>query len=298
MKFDFAGAVDVGKGGLDGVAVAGAVVLAAGFAGDGAEGFFVDGVVSSGDEAVVDFVAVGVPIGVGDDEGVGASADGVNGDVAVFGDDGGLLRREGAAVVGAVGEEDDEGAQALVAGVVGAGFLFEAGEGHAEAVADGGLPSGEADVEAVELAGKPVVVEGERREGVGLVGEDDEADAVVGAFVDEGFDDGADGVDAAEALALVFIVFDAHGAGEVDDEHEVVALGVDFVFVLDFLRAGEGGGEEDERERGEDGGEARGAGERGAVPGGGKGDDEDGGGAAGAENDYRGDDEQREEPER
>ena len=47
---------------------------------------------------------------------------------------------------------------------------------------------------------EPVVVEGQRRERVGAAGKDDEADAVVGALVDEGLDDGLDGLQAVDAL--------------------------------------------------------------------------------------------------
>jgi hypothetical protein len=83
-----------------------------------------------------------------------------------------------AAVVHAVGEEHDEGALALAAGF--AFGLFEAGEGDAETVADGGAVFQHADAEALELAGEPVVVEGERGHRVGASGEKHYADAVGG----------------------------------------------------------------------------------------------------------------------
>ena len=56
-----------------------------------------------------------------------------------------------AAVIGAVGHEDDEGAGAGGVGL-GAGAL-EAGEGEAEAVAEGGAVLDEADAQAGDLAG-------------------------------------------------------------------------------------------------------------------------------------------------
>jgi hypothetical protein len=116
----------------------------------------------------------------------------------------------------------------------------KAGEGHAEAVADGGAVLDAAQLEQFHLASEPLVVEGERGEGVGAAGEDDHADAVARALRDEGLDDGFDGLQAVDALAVALVILGQHRAGEVDREHQVIALLFHLAPVLDDLRAGEG----------------------------------------------------------
>ena len=235
LKLDLLGGVDGGKGVGDGAVVIGPEIASAGGGGDVAQGAFVE---VAGDLAVAEDAAGGaVHDGYGH-EAVAAGADGVSRDVAGAGYVGGGAGLEGATVVGAIGEEDDEGALAAVA--VEAVGLFEAGEGDAEAVTDGGAVFDEADAEAGDLFAQPRVVESERGEGVGAAGEDDDTDAVGGAVVDEGLDDGRDGLEAVDALAAALEILCEHRAGEVDREDDIVALGADLAAVFDALGTGEG----------------------------------------------------------
>ena len=194
MDFDFGffELVNFGVDGFEGVEVAGAVEGAAGGLGEVGEGFFVD-FVAGGEEA-------------GADAGGG---DGVDFDVEGFGGGGGVLGGEGAGVVGAVGEEDDDFAFGVA--------LPEAVDGGGDAVADGGSAAVEhAGVEALDALDEPGVVEGEGGDGVGEGGEADDADAVVGAVLEEAGDDVLGGVEAADALVGAGEVAGVHGFGEVE----------------------------------------------------------------------------------
>ena len=242
--------VDRGEGLLGGVDVQGAEEFPARRIGNLVERALVE--VGQG-PAIPDLVARVVEHRHGH-ETVAAGADGIDGDVARLGDLRRLLGGEQAAVVGAVGHEDDEGALALAA--VRALGLLQAGEGDAEAVADGGAVLDHADLQPGHLPGQPVVVEGERGEGVGPAGEHDYADAIAGALADKSLDDGLDGLEAVDALTVTLVVLGEHRAGKVDGEHQVVALLLHLALVLDDLRPGEADDEQDDPEHGEGGGPA------------------------------------------
>jgi hypothetical protein len=118
------------------------------------------------------------------------------------------------------------------------------------------------------------------------------------ALVDEGLDDGLDRLEAVDGLAVFLVVLGEHGAGEVDGEDDVVALGADLAFVFDALGTGEGDDEQREAEEGEADGPARRGGERRAMPGGGERDEQHGHAAATAEPEDERQREEGEEPER
>ena len=203
-EFDLLCPIDRGEGLLGRVDVEGAEKLATRGVGDGAELAFVEvGNHAAGAEP---------PAGVVEDrhrhESVPPGTDGVDRQAARLGNLGGLLGGEHAAVVGAIGHEDDERALALAA-LLALGLL-EAGEGHAQTVADGGAVLDHAELEALDLAAQPLVVEGQRGERVGAAREDDHADAVTGALTDEGLDDGLDGLQAVDAFAAALVVLGEH----------------------------------------------------------------------------------------
>ena len=128
---------------------------------------------------------------------------------------GGGEGRDLARVVGAVGEQDDDLRFArLVAQPVGAG-----GDGRA----DGGGVAGQADLEPVHVLQQPVVVEGERAHQIGLAGEDDHADAVVGPVLDELADRFAHHLDAADVLAVLVVIERLHRGRKIDGQHHVDA---------------------------------------------------------------------------
>ena len=77
----------------------------------------------------------------------------------------------------------------------------------------------------VDGAGDGGEVPGERRRDVGAVGEDDDADAVAAAGLDEAGGDALDGVEARGGLAVEREVLDRHRAGEVEGEDDVAARG-------------------------------------------------------------------------
>ena len=110
------------------------------------------------------------------------------------------------------------------------------------------------------------MVEGERGQRVGATGEDDDTDAVVWSMVDEGLDDGFDRLKAVERFAVFLVILGEHGAGEIDAEHEVVTFGVDLMFILDALRAGERDDEQHEPAHGQHRRPTGGGRERRAVP--------------------------------
>ena len=100
LEFDFLRLIDGGEGLFDRVGIGGAEKLGASGFRDGAQLVFVE--VGDG-AAVADLVAVVI-----EDrhryEAVAAGADGVDRHAAGFGDVGGLLRREQAAIIGAIGQ--------------------------------------------------------------------------------------------------------------------------------------------------------------------------------------------------
>ena len=115
---------------------------------------------------------------------------------------------------------------------------------------------------------------------------------------DKRLDDGLDGLEAVDGFAVFLEILREHGAGEVDGDHDIVALGADLAFVFDTLGAGEGDDDEDEAGERQADGPARGSGEGGAMPGGGKGHEQDGDAAATAQPADQGQREEGEEPER
>ena len=152
-------------------------------------------------------------------------------------------RVEAGGGVAAVGEEHDD---------AGAGGLGEdALQGEAEAVGDGGGAAGEADLGAVDGAGDGGEVPGERGGDIGAVGEDDDADAVAAAGLDEAGGDALDRVEAGGGLAVEGEVLDRHRAGEVEGEDDVAAGGGAVGDLDEALRPG-GGDDEAEPEGGEE----------------------------------------------
>ena len=108
---------------------------------------------------------------------LGAEGDGVDAHAVLGGEPGDLARVEAGGGVAAVGEQHDDAR----AGRVGEDAL----QREAEAVGDGGGAAGEADLGALDGAGDGGEVVGQRRGHVGAVGEDDDADAVAAAGLDE-----------------------------------------------------------------------------------------------------------------
>ena len=106
------------------------------------------------------------------------------------------------------------------------------GEGRA----DGGGVAGQADLEAVDVLQQPVVVERERAHQVGLAGEDDHADAVVGPGLDELADRLAHDLDAAEFLAVLVVIERLHRGRKIDGQHHVDAAFLHLRARVDLLR--------------------------------------------------------------
>ena len=104
--------------------------------------------------------------------------------------------------------------------------------------------------------------------------------------------------EAIQALAVLFIVFAQHGSGEIDRQHDVVALGARLPLVLDLLGTREAADQQGEPQGGEHRGDAGRGGERRTVPGGGKRHEQDGHPAAAAQPEGPGQGEERQEPER
>ena len=167
-------------------------------------------------------------------------------------------RVEAGGGVAAVGEKHDDAG----AGRVGEDAL----QREAEAVGDGGGAAGQADLGAVDGAGDGGEVPGQRGGDVGAVGEDDDADAVAAAGLDEAGGDALDRVEAGGGDAVEGEVLDRHRAGEVEGEDDVAARGGAVGDLDQALRLGRGDHEaEPEREeRGTRAVEAAGCGGAGA----------------------------------
>jgi hypothetical protein len=107
---------------------------------------------------------------------------------------------------------------------------------------------------------QPVVIERERAHQIGLAGEDDHADAVIGPFLDERAHGVAHHVDAAEVLAILVVIERLHGRREIDREHDVDAAFLHLRGGIDHLgpcEADEEAGERGIHERGEPAARAR-----------------------------------------
>ena len=95
--------------------------------------------------------------------------------------------------------------------------------------ADGGAVFvADSRADALEILLQPVMVERERADQIGGAGKGDEADAVVGPFLDEFRDHRFDHLDAVDALVVDQEVERLHRAGDIEPEHDVDAVGGDF----------------------------------------------------------------------
>ena len=103
------------------------------------------------------------------------------------------------------------------------------------------------------------MVQGERRGNVGVLGESDEADAVIGAIVDEFGEDFLGQLDAALALSKILR---SHAAGHVDGHDDIDAAGLDLGLALDEAGLGQGDNEQRHSEPAQGGQETSG---RGAI---------------------------------
>ena len=91
------------------------------------------------------------------------------------------------------------------------------------------------------------MIERERRGDIGVAGEGDEADAVVGSFGDELFQHILGDGQSVDALSLELEILRAHAAGEVNRDHDVNAAGPDRSFAFAQLRPGQRDDEQRER---------------------------------------------------
>ena len=145
---------------------------------------------------------------------------------------GGGERRYLSGVVHAVGEQNDDlgfcirGSQPIDAG----------GDGRTDG---GAVLAGERGVDALEILLQPVMVESERAHQVRGGGEGNQADAVVGALLDEARDHGFDHLNAVDAPVVHQKIERLHGAGDIQPEHDVDAIGGDFCAAVGPLWARE-----------------------------------------------------------
>lgn len=254
------------------IAQAGGVVVAAiGGFGDLAQGIEVD-IGGGGAErdiagAVSERLAIAIEsCGVGD-AALLADPDGVDPDIVGFGGFGGGDGLELAAIIGPIGEEDED---------AGIGFeVAEAPTGAADGATDGGPVLNLADAEVGEASLEPLVVEGEGADEVRLGGEGEEADAIGLTLVDKVAHDGADGGEAIDADAIELKIVGPHGGGQIDGEEDIEAAGLGGSEFLTGLGAGEGEDEEGDGEPAHGGAPVAGAvadksGQLGGQPGGGK----------------------------
>ena len=151
----------------------------------------------------------------------GADADGVHLGVEGLGDLGRLARAQRAGVVAAVGEQDDH--LGLRLGVA------QSLDRRAEGRADRGAVAGHADLQPLEEGGDDAVIEGQRALGERLVAEDDHADLVVLALLDEPLDHRLRHLQAVAApvdRAIGVQVQRLHAARGVEHQDDVDALGL------------------------------------------------------------------------
>ena len=132
-----------------------------------------------------------------------------------------------ARVVLAIGKKDHDAG-------LGIGF-FQPVDRGGDCVPDGGAVSNGADVNVLELRQEDVVIESERRFRERVTREDHHPEAIVITPLDEIGDD----VLADRQTVAGFEVFRKHAPRDIDDEHDVDALGVDLFARGAFLRPGE-----------------------------------------------------------
>ncbi|MCU0276648.1 MAG: hypothetical protein MUF02_07330 [Acidobacteria bacterium] len=165
----------------------------------------------------------------------GADADGIDLDVEIAGHLGRVARIDLAAVVHPVGEQDDDlGLGRRVADAVDRG-----GQGHA----DGRTILQLAELGLLEIEFQDVVIHGQRTLGEGGGGEDDQAQAVAAAFLDEGGDDLLGHLQAVLGLEID----GGHRARDVQGEEDVHPLLLVDTESEEALRPGQG---QDEQEQG------------------------------------------------
>ncbi len=88
-------------------------------------------------------------------------------------------------------------------------------------VADRGAPAGEPGADVVEQQPERIEIEGQRHERVGVGAEQDQADAVAGAALDEIVGHDLEHLEAARAAPVDRHVRLAHAAGDIDRQHQV-----------------------------------------------------------------------------
>ena len=166
---------------------------------------------------------------------LGPEGDGVDADAILGGEARDVGRIEPGGGVAPVGKQHDDprarrpGEDAL--------------QREAEAVGDRRGAPGDADVGALDGAGDGGEVEGQRRGDVGAVGEDDDADAVAAAGLDEARRDALDGSETRGGLAVEREVLDRHAPRQVEGEDDVPARRGAVGNLDEPLRPGDGGDE-------------------------------------------------------
>jgi len=80
------------------------------------------------------------------------------------------------------------------------------------------------------------VIKRQRGHRISAPGKQHDTDAVSRTFFDEGPDDGLDRLQAVDALAIPLVILGKHRGGEINRQHDIVTLRVNFAFVFDALR--------------------------------------------------------------